>query len=174
MLNTKNILITLILGLSLVACGPQESHVITNFKETHVLEKSLHFDASTLRMINLQQDAAFNKMAKDIKKLDFYQVSKDNFDAVEKQHLQSDLEAASFENWMTVENFGMNLTILGKDKSRAPELVALIEQDSSYYVIDMLGIFNLAKIPEIWSSFQSEQFINVFNLQNGKKSRKAP
>ena len=172
MLKTNCFPTILLFGFLLVSCGPQESPVMVDFKAKHATEKDFHFDASTLRMVNLQHDEAFNKMVRNIRKLDFYQVAQKNFDAHDLQQFQSALGKSAFENWMTVKTDGLHLTVWGRDKSRAPQIVALMVTDSSYYFVDMVGMFNVSKVPELWSSFQSEKFLNPFDLKKGQKTRK--
>jgi hypothetical protein len=129
---------------------------------------------STLRMINIAQDEAYNDMVRGIRKLVFFKMKSDQFDA---QDLASTLQSLrgeeAYEDFIVVDGQEEKLHVLGRDKPA--ETVVLAKNQGDYYIADLQGTIDLLQLPKLYervaendSTFR-EGFINVFNFGNDNK-----
>jgi len=149
-----------------------QSKSVSTLRENHDTELALFFYPSTLRMINLQRNPEFNGMIKDIRKARVFKFNKENLDAAAVHAWIRDLKSESFEDYMMMKSRDMNVSVFGPEKnSKKAEIVALVDEPESYMVIDIEGMINVAKLPKLVQTFNSEEFIDIFNL-NPKKNNK--
>jgi hypothetical protein len=120
-------------------------------------------------MINLQRNREFDEMIKEIRKARFFKFSKEQLNKSDVDQFINDLDKESYEDYMMMKSGDMDVTVYGpKEGNKITEVVALVDQDSSIMVINIEGMINIAKLPKIVNSFQSEDFINVFELKGFK------
>src|SRR5688500_11871755 len=100
----------ILLALASVAVNAQS-------KTTEALDKkyneslSLFFYNNTLRMINQNEDKELDELIKDIDKMKFLAISKDQLSGSDYKKLINDYKAESFEEMMTSRHEGKNFDV---------------------------------------------------------------
>ena len=143
----KSILIVL-----LTACAFQLAQAQT--KTTELLDEkhdgtSLYFYKNTLRMLNQKEDPEFDDMIKDIEKIRFLMIDRqeDTFTEADYRKLKSDYTKKElYEEIMNGRLEGRNLNVYVREKSGDVKGTIIIASDSSnVYVLDILGKIALDK-----------------------------
>ena len=124
-------------------------------KTTEKLDKdydgmSLYFYKNTLRMLNQKEDPAFDEMIKDIEKIRFVMIDRNEgkkFTNSDYSKLKSDyLKKESFEEIMNGRIEGRNLNVLVRESGGKVQGTVIMAGDSSnLYVLDILGKVALEK-----------------------------
>lgn len=111
---------------------------------------SLYFYKNTLRMLNQKEDPAFDEMIKDIEKIRFVMVDRNEgkkFTNDDYAKLKSDyLKKESYEEIMNGRMEGRNLNVLVRESGGKVKGTVIMAGDSSnLYVLDILGKVALEK-----------------------------
>jgi hypothetical protein len=111
---------------------------------------SLYFYKNTLRMLNQKGDPAFDDMIKDIEKIRFVLISRNEgkkFTNSDYAKLKSDyLKKESFEEIMNGRLDGRNLNVLVRESGGKVKGTVIMAGDSSnLYVLDILGKIAIEK-----------------------------
>jgi hypothetical protein len=111
---------------------------------------SLYFYKNTLRMLNQKEDPAFDEMIKDIEKIRFVMVDRNEgkkFTNSDYANLKSDyLKKESYEEIMTGRVEGRNINVLVRESGGKVKGTVIMAGDSSnLYVLDILGKIALEK-----------------------------
>lgn len=110
---------------------------------------------STLRMINISDDAEFNALVNDIEKILIYEMDSATVSQGTRGWLET-YEEVGFEEYLTL--YGKQFAkIMGKDD----EMVGLLESDQSVYAFYLKGHIRLEKIPTLIGSLNSDDFIGI-------------
>jgi hypothetical protein len=141
-----------ILLLALVACAIQMAQAQT--KTTEQLDDntegtSLYFYKNTLRMLNQKEDKEFDEMIKDIEKIRFLMIDRqeETFSEADYKKLKQDYQKKeSFVEIMNGRLEGRNFNIFVKESGGSVKGTLIIASDSSnLYVLDILGKIALEK-----------------------------
>jgi len=112
---------------------------------------SLFFYNNTLRMINQTDDKEFDELIKDIEKMKFLMIKKENFGTTDYQKLIGDYKSESFEEMMTSRHEGKNFDVYMKDgKSRG--MIVAVNDSENLYVLDIVGTIPLNKVTKFFST----------------------
>jgi hypothetical protein len=111
---------------------------------------SLYFYKNTLRMLNQKEDPAFDEMIKDIEKIRFVMIGRNEgkkFTNADYSKLKNDyLKKESFEEIMNGRLDGRNLNVLVRESGGKVQGTVIMAGDSSnLYVLDILGKIALDK-----------------------------
>ena len=111
---------------------------------------TLYFYKNTLRMLNQKEDPAFDEMIKDIEKIRFVMVDRNEgkkFTNADYAKLKSEyLKKESFEEIMNGRMDGRNLNVLVRESGGKVKGTVIMAGDSSnLYVLDILGKIALEK-----------------------------
>ncbi|MEJ0032324.1 MAG: DUF4252 domain-containing protein [Bacteroidota bacterium] len=131
------------------------TQALAQTKTTERLDKdydgmSLYFYKNTLRMLNQKEDPAFDEMIKDIEKIRFVMVDRNEgkkFTNADYAKLKSDyLKKESFEEIMNGRMDGRNMNVFIRESGGAVKGTVIMAGDSSnLYVLDILGKIALEK-----------------------------
>ena len=118
---------------------------------------SLFFYNNTLRMLNQNDDPEFDALIKDIEKMKFVMIKKDeNFGAPQYKKLVSDYKSESYDEIMTSRYEGRNFDVFLKDKGGKTEgMVVTVNDSTNLYVLDILGSISLDHITKLFSTIDS-------------------
>lgn len=122
-------------------------------KHTGVL--SLFFYNNTLRMLNQTDDKEFDELIKDIEKMRFLLIRKNEskFRETDYKKLVSDYKAERFEEIMTSRHDGKNFDVYLKEKEGTTKgMLVLINDEDNLYVLDILGKIALDKITSLYET----------------------
>lgn len=133
---------------------------------TNALEKkydamALYFYNNTLRMLNQSGDKAFDELIKDIEKLKFLMIKKNNsFSIAEYKKVVGDYKSETFEEIMTSRFDGKNFDIFVQEKdNKTKGMLVLVNDDESLYVLDIVGSLALNKVTELYKTIDSSSEI---------------
>jgi hypothetical protein len=156
-----------ILLISIVAC--KEQNAVSEFAENNENAFKLYFYPSTLRMINIDQNPEYNSMIKEVKQARYFRLDSAQLAAANILELKSGLKQEGFEEVMSLQNKNNNIKVLALDK-KIPEFVVLSESENELMLLEIQGMINVAKVPKLYQSFQSNAFLDVLNLKEKKNN----
>lgn len=156
---------------------------VQTLKEADKLDFSLSFYPSTLRMINIDQDTAFNKMIKGIRKLSFHQL---NMDSIDRQAFFSLKERIlveeNYEDYITISNgrgTDQSFDVMGNEKGDQWIAMGLIEGQG--YLIALRGTINWLQAPALYQSLLEKKddsnsgfsiLLNYFSANQNRSARR--
>lgn len=132
-------------------------------KTTDALEKeydamAFFFYNNTLRMLNQQEDKAFDELIKDIEKMKFLMIKKngESLSAAGYKKVKNDYTAESFEEIMTSRMDGKNFDIFIREKdNKTKAMLVLVNDEKNLYVLDIVGSIALNKVTELYKTIDS-------------------
>jgi hypothetical protein len=133
-------------------------------KTTETLHKkyqdaiSAFFYHNTLRMLNQSDDKALDELIKDVEKVKFLMIKKDNFGKADYKKLVSDYKSESFEEIMTSRHDGKNFDVYMREGSTKGMIVA-VNDSASLYVLDIVGSIPLNKVTTLFSTIDESSEI---------------
>ena len=128
---------------------------IQQLQDEEKVSMNLHFYPSTLRMVNVQNDTAFNKLVKEIKKLSFYQINTDSFGINEMYSLSNQLvNEEAYEEYMTMDGKDMLMQVIGKESG--DEWVAIGSIEEQLYLIAVQGKVNWLQVPKVIETISTQ------------------
>lgn len=137
-------------------------------KTTEALEKKysdalkLFFYNNTLRMLNQQNDPNFDELIKDIEKMKFLLIRKDEkaFANGGYKQIVSDYKKEAFEEIMTSRFEGKNFDVFLKEKDgKTKGMLVLVNDKESLYVLDILGSISINKVTDLYSTLDKSSDI---------------
>ncbi len=141
--------------------------VIAQTKTTEELHKAnrdalaLFFYNNTLRMLNQADDKDFDAVIKDIEKMKFLMIEKnENFGSKQYKQLVADYKSESFEEIMTSRYQGKNFDVFLKDKNGKTEgMIVTVNDSTSLFVLDIVGGIALNKVTKLFTTLDESSDI---------------
>lgn len=152
----RYILVFLLIVLSL--SGKAQSNTTENLHKKYKEALALFFYHNTLRMINQADDQEFDALIKDVEKMKFLMIKKQDFGKGDYQKLITDYKAESFEEMMTSRHAGKNFDVYMKD-GNAKGMVVTVNDDENLYVLDIVGSIPLNKVTKLFSTIDESSEI---------------
>ena len=151
--------------LCLPGCNRMDS--ITRFSEENEIDKQYCVYPSTLRMVNLEQNQDYYELVEEFKKGQFYSISNtpENSELVRK--LKIDMVDEGYEEAMFYKSRDRDVIVYLWER-KVPKIAAVIESDSTFNIIQIEGLINVAKIPELMEYFDRADYLNVLDVINFK------
>ncbi|MCG8384337.1 MAG: DUF4252 domain-containing protein [Cytophagales bacterium] len=137
--------------------GYTQSKTTQQFHEEHESAFVLFFYNNTLKMLNMEDNAEFDELIKDIDKMKFIRVDKKDrgIDKNKFQQLVNQYHREDFEDLMTMRQEGMNINVYIKEKKGITSgLVLLMDDDESLSILDIKGNVPLNKLANLVSQVQ--------------------
>lgn len=136
-------------------------------KTTNALEKRfedsfvLFFYNNTLKMLNQAEDPAFDEMIKDIEKMKFLLINKnEKFSVADYKSLIKGYKTEAYENVMTARSEGKNFDVYVKEENdRVKGTVILVNDSAQLYVLDVVGRVNPQQVSKFFSSLDENSDI---------------
>ena len=160
----KNPHLSLLLFFCLLSTsGWTQSAAIKPLYEEDLSEFNLYFYPSTLRMLNVNKDPAFNEMIKDVKNLRILIIPKEKLEKDRFMTIKDDLAEEQFEELISMKSkFGL-VHLLGLyEEDEMQGMIALVLQEESYIVVELIGAFHPEKAMEIANGGIDLGLINKF------------
>lgn len=155
--STPARLAMLLVGLAIGVSVMGQSKTTEDLHKQNKDALSLFFYNNTLRMLNQSNDAEFDALIKDIEKMKFLMVTKDDqFGAPQYKKLIDSYKSESFEEIMTSRYQGRNFDVFLKDKNGKTEgMIVTVNDSTNLYVLDILGSIALDKVTKLFSTLDS-------------------
>jgi hypothetical protein len=119
---------------------------------------ALFFYNNTLRMINQTEDKEFDALIKDIEKMKFLMIKKENFGKSDYQKLITEYKSEAFEEMMTSRHQGKNFDVYMKE-GNAKGMVVAVNDDENLYVLDIVGSIPLNKVTTLFNTIDESSEI---------------
>lgn len=125
------------------------------------------FYPSTLRMINLKQNQAYNELVSGVDKFLIYTLdsaarSDKSYRGISEQYME-----AGFDEYATVFGGDMNMSILGKENARNQEYVGYFDQKGEMVVAFYLkGNIPWQKIPTLIQNMNEMDMLDLFDFKD--------
>lgn len=148
------LILLLILTLSVQA----QSNTTEKLQEKYDESLALFFYNNTLRMINQNDDKEFDALIKDIEKMKFLMIKKEDFGKTEYQKLIADYKSESFEEMMTSRHEGKNFDVYMKD-GKSKGMIVTVNDDENLFVLDIVGSIPLNKVTKLFSTIDESSEI---------------
>lgn len=149
-----NIFFFIVVFLLSIAPVSAQFSWIQQLKDDDKTDLSLYFYPSTLRMMNLEKDTAFNRLIKGVEKLSFHQLKVDSFNVASFQGLKESIQQQeNFEDYLTMEGgstVGSGFQIIGNEEG--DEWVGMGFIDGQGYLIALKGAINWLQLPKVYRS----------------------
>jgi hypothetical protein len=115
---------------------------------------ALFFYNNTLRMLNQSDDKEFDELIRDIEKMKFLMIDKDDhFGPSEYNRLVTDYKAESFEEIMTSRYQARNFDVFLKEKNGKNQgMIITVNDSTNLYVLDIVGTVSLDKVTKLFST----------------------
>ncbi|HET9487693.1 MAG TPA: DUF4252 domain-containing protein [Chryseosolibacter sp.] len=153
-MNTKIVVITLC-GMLISPVLRAQSPTTEALSKKHTEALGLFFYNNTLRMLNQQEDKEFDELIRDIEKMRFLMIKKNEskFGNTEYKKLVADYKAEAFEEVMTSRHEGKNFDVYLKERDgRTKGMLVLVNDADNLYVLDILGRIALDKVTKLYST----------------------
>jgi len=115
----------------------------------------LFFYNNTLRMLNQSEDKDFDEIIRDIEKMRFLMIKKEetSFGNNDYQKLVADYKAEAFQEIMTSRHEGKNFDVyLKENDGKTKGMLVLINDAKNLYVLDILGRIALDKVTKLYNT----------------------
>lgn len=146
--------IVMLLAVLIALPSMAQTKTTENLHKRNKEALSLFFYNNTLRMLNQSDDVEFDDLIRDIEKMKFLMISKDeNFGMQEYKKLVSGYKSESFEEIMSSRYQGRNFDVFLKDKNGKTEgMVVTVNDSTNLYVLDIVGKIELNKVTKLFST----------------------
>jgi hypothetical protein len=135
--------------------------------------RAFFFYNNTLRMLNQAEDKGFDELIKDIEKVKFLMIHKNNADFNYKK-LVGDYKAEAFEEMMTSRVEGKNFDVFVKENGgKTKGMLVLINDSTDLYVLDIVGSIALNQVTNLYKTIDRSadmgKIIRDFSSGDDKK-----
>ncbi len=161
MINTKIYITFLFISVFLVVSAQEDK--FKDFAEEHS-DRAFCFYPSTIRMLNVGNNPEFNNMVSDIEKILVYKL--DSISIADKLYssMLDDFRSLGYEEFISVNGGGMETRLLGNLQNPVNQYIGVFINDDISLTFYMKGDISLEKIPNLISSFNNDDFINIMDL----------
>lgn len=120
---------------------------------------------STLRMLNLKQNEAYNELATTFEKLLIYEL--DSSTVVQRiyREVMNKYREEGFEEYISVIGGGNEVLILGEEKW-TNEMVGVFGKNGQLFIFYLLGNIAWQKIPTLINTLAENDLINIFDINS--------
>lgn len=137
MVFTAALMMTIVLSAQIKA--------VEDFVESHQDLESYYIYQSQLRILNQDNDEDFNRLIKDVKKINAYvqegdaNVSKESYNTMMDQ-----LQRDDFEVYVQATIEGTKVNLLGRDKGRNSYFVLAVNDPNNFALVELDGQLDLS------------------------------
>lgn len=137
-------------AICFVTLASAQIKAVEKFVESHKGIQKFFIYQSSLRMLNQDGDEDFNRLIKDVRKINVY-IAEDNADVSQAgfQKMLRELSADQFETLVSVKEGQMRMNLLGKESGSRAWYVLAGNEGSSFVVLEMDGKLDLRYLQSI-------------------------
>ena len=160
------IFITIMLGL--LSCNKTDS--ITRFSEENTMDKQYYVYSSTLRMVNQEENEDYYELIEGFRKGQVFTLSVTPENSLLVDDLKNNMTDEGFEEAMFYKSKDRNVTVYLWER-KIPKIAAIIESDSTFNIVQVEGLINIAKIPALLENFDKADYLDVLDVINYKPNK---
>ena len=162
MAKVKSLKIVIIIMGLVQPLFAQES-IFKDYAEEHN-KRSYCLYPSTLRMINLQKNEAFDDMASSFEKFLIYELDSISASNRSFSGMLNSFKEEGFEEYLTIIGAGNYTTVLGEEK-RVNEMVGVFGIENQMYAFFLRGNIAWQKIPTLVNTLSENDLFNVLDMR---------
>ena len=135
---------------------------------------TLFFYNNTLKMLNQKDNQEFDLLVKDIEKMKFLMIGKEDkgFGDKEYKSLVKGYESESYEAIMTSRFDGRNFDMFMREKNgEVKGTVILVNDSTNLYILDILGKIPLEKAGSLFEVLDENQLSKFMKGDNNRKGK---
>ncbi len=136
-------------------------------------ERKFCFYPSTLRMLNIAHNPDYYELVNGIEKLLVYTLDSAAKSSHSYKAMITAYQKKGFEEYAAISGGKTIFLLYGKENKQENQFVGVIKSEDAFYAFYLHGQLGWQKIPALMQSFQSDEMINIFDL-NKQKSGKRP
>ena len=144
--------------MMLALTGQAQSKTTEKLDKRYDESLSLFFYNNTLRMINQTDDKEFDALIKDIEKMKFLIIKKEDFGKDDYKKLISDYKSESFEEMMTSRHDGINFDVYMKG-GKSKGMIVAVNDSENLYLLDIVGSIPLNKVTTLFKEIDESSEI---------------
>lgn len=149
----RSILLLVLASLVVPSPGHAQSATTEALQKQHSDALGLFFYKNTLRMLNQTEDTQFDELIKEIEKMRFLAIKKEEsrFTNDDYKKLLASYRSESFEEIMTSRHEGKNFDVyLKQQDGKTKGMLVLINDTKNLYILDILGRIALDKVTQLY------------------------
>jgi len=136
-----------------------QSKTTEKLHEQHNEALALFFYNNTLRMLNQSEDPEFDALIRDIEKMRFLMIDKQQ-KGLDYKKLVGEYKSEAFEEVMTSRHEGKNFDVFIKEKNKKTTgMLVLINDDKNLFVLDILGSIALNNVTKLYKTLDESSDI---------------
>ncbi|HYC86087.1 MAG TPA: DUF4252 domain-containing protein [Chryseosolibacter sp.] len=114
--------------------------------------QAFFFYHNTLRMMNQEEDPAFDELIKDIEKIKFLLIRKNNGD-LDYKKVVNGYKTEKFEEAMSSRHQGKSFDVFLKEKNnKTTAMLVLVNDAETLMVLDIVGAIALDQVTKLYST----------------------
>ncbi|HLT71459.1 MAG TPA: DUF4252 domain-containing protein [Cyclobacteriaceae bacterium] len=157
-INLLQVCLTITIALAMSTASGQ-SRTTQKLQEQHEDSRAFFFYNNTLRMINQEEDPAFDEAIKDIEKMKLLLIGKG--EGFNFQNIVKEYRSEEFEEIMTSRHKGRNFDIFLKEKDgKTTAMLALVNDEENLFVLDIVGRIDPGKMVSLFSVMDEKSDIS--------------
>jgi hypothetical protein len=125
-----------------------QSKSIERFRKSYKEDQNLFFYSSTIKMLNTENEPAFEDLIKDVEKIMvlYYDKEKQQFKDNEIEDLKNKLENEKYVPLLLINEKGSEINLYKRDrKNKTVGFAALIDNKKKLVIIDVKGSIDFRK-----------------------------
>jgi hypothetical protein len=162
-INKLSIAFVLLMGI-LPSLTAQETP-LKAYADAHK-ERKLCFYPSTLRMINISKNPDYYELVNGIEKLLIYTLDSAAKASQSYKTIITSYKKIGFEEYVSVLGGETNFIMYGKENRNENQFVGVMKNEDGIFAFYLRGRVGWQKIPALMQSFQKDEMINIFDLNN--------
>lgn len=109
-------------------------------------------------MVNQTENKEFDELIKDVEKMKFLVIKKDEFKSDDYKKLISDYKSESFEEMLTSRHEGKNFDVYMRD-GKPTSMIVTVNDSDNLYVLDIVGSIPLNKVTSVFKTIEESDEI---------------
>jgi hypothetical protein len=127
-------------------------------------ERKFCFYPSTLRMINLAKNPDYYELVNGIEKMLVYTLDSAAKASQSYKSIITSYKKSGFEEYVSMSGGTSTFIMYGKESKSENQFVGIMKSEDALFAFYLRGRIGWQKIPALMQSFQSDDMINIFEL----------
>ena len=171
MRNISKIIIVFCLAAGVFPSLQAQETLFKNYADAHK-DRKFCFYPSTLRMINIGQNPDYNDLVNGIEKLLVYTLDSAAKASQSYKSVITSYKKSGFEEYISMSGGKTSFILYGKENEDENQFVGVMKSEDALYAFYMRGRIGWQKIPALMQSFQTDDVLNIFELNKPKSGKR--
>ena len=163
MANISKLIIVICLLTGILPSLNAQETLFKKYADAHK-ERKFCFYPSTLRMINISKNPDYYELVNGIEKLLVYTLDSASKASQSYKGIINSYKKIGFEEYVTLDGGKTKFIMYGKENTDENQFVGVMKSEDAIFAFYLRGRIGWQKIPALMQSFQSDDMINIFEL----------